>query len=353
MSNHPEDALRLPLAIDEITPAWLTAALGVRRPGVEVTGTEVDRVVHGSATKIRLRLTYAPGRDAGLPSTMWCKGGFEGDLARQSPAYAREVFVYREVLPALSIDPPDSYFAGVDPGSGQAIVLLEDLLERGVTFATATVPLRPEVVAAALDTQAAYHAVWWGRPELEAIRAPVDVLGEAMASYMSAEHWDHCLALPRAVGVPDELRDRERVIAAALAVWEADVGEAECLLHGDPHVDNLYIEPDGSACFLDWQTAKPGRWVHDVAYFMVGALGVADRRAHERDLLAHYLDRLAGRGVTAPTVDEAWAAYRRQLVYGLMWVVCPEGAQPEAVIGAQASRFAAALVDHGGLPDGA
>jgi hypothetical protein len=36
-----------------------------------------------------------------------------------------------------------------------------------------------------------------------------------------------------------------------------------------------------------------GHWGFDLASLMVTSLTVADRRAHERALLAHYLDQLA------------------------------------------------------------
>ena len=60
------------------------------------------------------------------------------------------------------------------------------------------------------------------------------------------------------------------------------------------------MEPDGRVGFVDWQTVAVGPWVHDVNYFLVSALDVPDRRAHERELLGHYLKALASFGVSAP-----------------------------------------------------
>ena len=67
----------------------------------------------------------------------------------------------------------------------------------------------------------------------------------------------------------------------------------QTLLHGDPHIGNTYVTPDGEVGFLDWQMARRGNWSLDVGYFLQGALTVEDRRQHERALLEEYRDALA------------------------------------------------------------
>ena len=95
-----------------------------------------------------------------------------------------------------------------------------------------------------------------------------------------------------------------------------------CVVHGDAHIGNAYVELNGRVSFVDWQTVAIGHWVHDVNYFLVSALDVPDRRAHERDLLGHYLKTLATFGVTAPGLDEAWSDYRRATVHGFLGWLC-------------------------------
>ena len=94
------------------------------------------------------------------------------------------------------------------------------------------------------------------------------------------------------------------------------------MVHGDAHIGNAYVEPDGRVGFVDWQTVAVGPWVHDVNYFLVSALDVPDRRAHERELLGHYLKALASFGVSAPGLDEAWSDYRRATVHGFLGWLC-------------------------------
>ena len=348
MATHPEDTLTLPLGTDEITPAWLTAALGVRYPGVEVTAVHIGGVIWGTATKVRLLLDYnAAGHAHSLPATMFLKAGFGGHdhMAVVAPAYAREVEFFRNVAPQLPVRVPQCYFAGTDPRTGQGVLLLEDLLARNVSFGRATAPVSAEVAAATLDVQARFHAKWWEASELGALELHPGGLRNLMLYLLEEEHFDACMARPRAQWVPEPLRDRARVRAAAEAMWDLDQAPPHCMIHGDAHIGNMYFEPDGTPCYLDWQGAMRGPWAHDVTYFVVGALTVDERRRSEQDLLRHYLARLVAYGAPAPGFDEAWLAYRRHVIHGFFWVVNPEELQPEDVNEAEAERFSVAAAD--------
>jgi hypothetical protein len=64
-----------PLLDDDraVDPAKVNALLAVHHPGVTVTAVDVLDETEGSASRLRLRLTYAPGADGGLPATMFLK----------------------------------------------------------------------------------------------------------------------------------------------------------------------------------------------------------------------------------------------------------------------------------------
>lgn len=341
-------ALPLPMTVDEITPAWLSRALGAHGADVDVASVEVDSVIAGSATKIRLRIEYGAEGDGSRPSVMIAKTCFDEamrDLVARGNA--TEARFFREVAPVLEgVERPACHFAATDPSSGQSIVLLEDLTERGATFGRATEPLDAEAAASVLEQQARIHATWW-----DAGAAPVGFevgasgLRLVMEHILGPESWEHALGLPRAATVPEQLRDRARVRDAVVALWAADEAPPHCFIHGDAHLGNLYFDASGAPGHLDWQTAQRGRWAHDVTYFLVGALEIEDRRRSERDLLAHYVDRLAGFGAPAPSLEEAWLEYRRHLFHGFTWIVCPVEMQPEDVCTANTARFAAAIED--------
>jgi hypothetical protein len=48
----------LPLAVEDVTAGWLTSALSLRFPGVQVTSARHEAILQGTATKIRVRALY-------------------------------------------------------------------------------------------------------------------------------------------------------------------------------------------------------------------------------------------------------------------------------------------------------
>jgi aminoglycoside phosphotransferase (APT) family kinase protein len=155
------------------------------------------------------------------------------------------------------------------------------------------------------------------------------------------------MASPRGVAVSRSFHDRERMLRAMEQLRLLDREGPRCLLHGDCHLGNLYLEADGTPGFLDWQSVRQGPWVHDVAYFLGSALDIIDRPRWERTLLEHYLCELASAGIDPPPFDGAWANYGCQMVYGLFyWLVNPVEFQTELNNCAVAPRFAMAAIDH-------
>ncbi len=88
------------------------------------------------------------------------------------------------------------------------------------------------------------------------------------------------------------------------------------LIHGDPHIGNVFFDGDVVG-FLDWGIISWFSPMRDVSYFIAMALSVEDRRAHEADLLKHYLS-------CNPLFDfgTAWSAHRLQSAYTVV-ACCP------------------------------
>jgi aminoglycoside phosphotransferase (APT) family kinase protein len=156
------------------------------------------------------------------------------------------------------------------------------------------------------------------------------------------------LSGPRGATVPAALRDPER-IDRAFWVHLEHLGRDRpyCILHGDTHPGNGFIDSTGAPGFFDWQTIAKGPWAYDVAYHIVSSLSVEDRRRYESDLLRHYLGALAISGVTKPPgFDHAWLQYRRYIAYGLhIWITNPAEFQPEENCLEMTQRFAHAAAD--------
>ena len=339
----------LPNSLDEITAQWLSGALGVRYPGVKVNSVYFGTQIAGTGMKVRLLLDYnTAGHEARLPATMWIKGALHEYSRNIRAAFQREVLFYREVAPLRIVRCPAAYCAESDTEAGQGIVLMEDLLASNASFGDPVRPASPELVASTLAMEAKLHARWWRSPDLARFGERGGSLRTdgVIDRLMAPGSWNAAMSMPRSRGIPQPLRDGARVHEAIHQLLALDDRLPECLLHGDPHLGNMYFPADGGIGFLDWQRMMRGPWIWDVAYTLCGFLSVEDRRTHERALLANYLDELSKAGGEAPPFEIAWQLYLAQLFYGMVWSVVPPGTQPEDAIESVCTRFAVAIADH-------
>jgi Phosphotransferase enzyme family len=332
----------LPMVPEEITAAWLSSALGQ-----EVARLEVTEIVWGTATKVRMSVELADGDDG--PVALCAKGGFDERLRgyQTGPAYVLEARFFGELAPRLELPLPRSWYAGIEPERHQGIVILDDLVARGCSFGEPTEPWSTDLVAAGLDVLARLHAQ---TSTADAV-AGLDwlrigsMVRDVAGVLLSEPHWSSHFAQEGAPVLPVSLQDPQRITAAFERLWEFEDASRHCVTHGDAHVGNTYLEPSGQPVFIDWQTLCLGPWSYDVAYFIGGALSVADRRAAERDLLLGYLQALRGAGGPAVDPDEAWQAYVRHTLHGFLWAVTPAVMQPLERVVAMAERYAAAIED--------
>ena len=127
---------------------------------------------------------------------------------------------------------------------------------------------------------------------------------------------------PNGVRVPLEVRDPQQLIDAVRVLGAREPGPGWTVIHGDTHVGNVFLDGDRRPSLTDWQLVQHGHWSIDVGYHIGSALEPGERAGAERDLLAHYLDRLRSEGVDAPTFDAAWLEYRRGVAYGFyLWAI--------------------------------
>jgi hypothetical protein len=351
--QHKTD-MKLPLAPEDITPAWLNDALQWQHPDVEVLKVEIHDIINGTSTKIRVAVEYATSRGrTALPSSLIVKGGFEAHSKWMAKMYADEARFYRDIRPHIEMNTPACFYAGSDPDSHQSIVVLEDLRTRNVTFQD---PLRPSTYAQLerrLEAMARYHAQTWNSAEFATggkfdwMTTRYQGFGKMfIARYLEPDRWEHFMRLPRSAAVSVRLHDREWMAGAFKKLEAFHQTCPQCVIHGDTHLGNLYLEPDGTPGFLDAQPCR-APWQMEVNYHLVAACDIADRPQWERPLLAHYLAALQSHGIAAPDFAEAWDAYRRETAYGyFIFVINESQFQTEAVNTAAAARFGAAALDH-------
>lgn len=341
----------LPLQVEELTPAFLSEALGR-----EIITAKYSGVIGGTGTKVFFDLTYADSSSA-APARVCVKGGF-GDQVRAfavGQTYALEAIFYGDIAPRTQVRLPTCYYAAVDATHSQGIVILQDLRDCGYTFGDPTCPWTADAVAAGLEQQAIWHAATWG-PKTVITRQALGDLGLAVGSttvraaaqvMFSAEHVERQRSVPELAPLFARLPDAAGFRQAFGALWAWDDAQDHCMVHGDTHVGNTFLDAAGEPGFLDWQCACLGPWSYDVAYFLVGALDVADRREHQEELLRGYLGQLRAYGGPELDYDEAFDAYRRSNLHGAFWALAPAEMHPAEEVAVMTERYVAAALDLG------
>lgn len=345
----------LPVVFEEITADWMSAALRIRHPGVTVSRVEVVDMVRGTTTKIRLRIELdAAGRAAGLPEIMILKGGFEPHSRSigQDQMFQREVTAYRDIFPAMPLPHPTCYFADYDDERKQGVVLMEDLVRANVEFTSVLRPQTYEQISRRLTVLARFHAQSWASPDLEPGGRWGDlyeffaIMQPFFEFYMLPENWNRFVSAPRGAAASVRFHDPEWVKRA----WSRMTAYArtlpQCVIHGDMHLGNLFIYPDGTPGFFD-SLASTGPGMLEVAYHIGGSLDTSDRKRWEGPLIQLYIDELRRNDVDAPSFDEAFEQYRVLMFYGF-WIFFKNEVerQSENLNCAVVSRCSQALLDH-------
>jgi hypothetical protein len=299
----------LPVDANDLTPEFLSAALGT-----EVT--RVDVLDHAFATNQRARigLTYATP-DAG-PASLFVK------LAPIDPAHRemigatgmgeREAQFYADVAPTVNVLVPGCSFAA--SADDRFVLLLEDLGPRGARFASnGEWGVPADAAANALEDLAVFHA----RFEDAAERARVAPWLTTSKASMS-EATSHLMrwVLDENAG---KLSDHYTAIGELYVehhAWFDEVWHAgpQTYIHGDTHIGNVFLEGDRVG-FLDWGLSRVSTHLRDVSYFLTMSVEIEDRRTHGRDLLQGYLDALRAEGGVEISFDDAWEAHRLHASY--------------------------------------
>jgi hypothetical protein len=343
----------LPIEIGEITPEWLTAALRTRAPDISVRNATIVDMIRTTSTKIRLRLELDTSEQkVAIPELVILKGGFEPHSRQLGYMHEREVRGYRDVLPVIPLPSPACYFADFDSIRQQGIIIMEDLVARGVTFCHATAPQNQEQVARRLSYLARFHAQTWNSPELQPgghWGELVDFMETTVPFFemnIAPQQWKRFAESPRGAAASVRFLDRQWMADAYRKLIRYSRSLPHSVLHGDVHLGNLYIDKDGTPGFFD-TLASRGPGILEAAYHISASIDVADRRRWEGALVQHYLDELARNGVETPSFDVAMRQYAISLVYGFfIWMTTEPHMQTEAVNTANSARVSAAMLDH-------
>jgi len=239
-----------------------------------------------------------------------------------------EARLYRDLAHELPVRVPRvwySEFEGTGHDAGDRYVMvLEDLVASGCRF-----PAREDAdiearITDIVEQLALLHAQYWESPRFAAggdlaWLAPRGTAGGDGGASMVQMAIDN---------LADRLPEGFVSLAAAYVERSPDVlrayREGECtLVHGDPHLGNLFVDGEDPTRtgFLDWAVVSRAPGVRDVAYVLSASTPTELRRAKERELLGRYREVLAVHGV-ALDADLAWEQYRLFTIYGWCCAVC-------------------------------
>lgn len=340
---------RIPTQWQQVTPAWMSAAIASHHPDAALAAVAILAVDDGTNRRARFALSYARGSG---PRQVFLKAHApghrivhlrNGNLFNEARLFASGV--------ALPVDHPLVYKSIVDYLRLDFLLVMEDLTLRDADPRDATRPLRVEQVANGLRGLARLHSQYWGlsrqsHPQLRWVK-----------TWKASKGWQVGLRKRIPIGLqrcaqtlPCAVRtlDGDSIVR----LWSDYVGTLSrgpmTLLHGDAHIGNTYVLPGDDMGFLDWQVVRRGNWSQDVGYFLVSALTEQDRRDHERDLLEVYRSHLQVPASQRPSAAQAWTHYRASPAYGMaVWLstLGTDGWQSRDISTALAERFAAAFVE--------
>ncbi len=318
-----------------LDPEWLAVALDLIADGDRVVDVEQTGTSRTIAEKVRFVVTVEHADGTRRTHPLCAKAHFDGINSLITEAHA-----YRDLLPHLRVRAPRAYHCGVDDASKRGLIVMDDIEALGGRFLGAQEPYSVETCRESLTQLATLHAGTWHDP-----RWDVDWLApriEPMASIFPIDRLQELLDDGRGPDLPAVLRDAA-VLQAAMARTAAV--PPTCVLHGDTHSGNAYVDADGRVCWLDWQVTQRGHWSIKVSYHLGTVLDIETRRRHEAELLQHYLDELGSLGVDAPSFDEAWERYTLGFTWGyFLWVITRISSR--AVVLIHIPRLGAALTDH-------
>jgi hypothetical protein len=272
-----------------------------------------------------------------------------------------EARTYRDLAHELPVRVPRAWYAEFDETGSDAddryVMVLEDLGASRCRFPTREDDDIEARIFDIVENLARLHAQYWESPRFGA-RGDLDWIAPRSTGSGDGGAGMVQMAIDNlATRLPDGFVDVAQAYVTHAPGIMGLYREGECtLVHGDPHLGNLFVDGDDArrTGFLDWAMIARAPGVRDVAYVLANSTPTEIRRAHERALLARYCELLAEHGITL-SADLAWEQYRLFTIYGWCSATCTAAMgsrwQPEHVGlgGTERSTIAALDLDCVGL----
>lgn len=305
-----------PRTTGDVSAEWLGDVLGCT-----VTDIDLQPIAAGQGFMGQLARVTITSPDAHAPRSVIVKvpnpdpaAQFLGQVMR---TWEREHGFYRDAARHMSVRVPIAYVNVGDP----PCFVFEDLAPAtpGDHVAGATL----DQAERAIDLLARHHAAWWEHPLLRTFSWMPGLDDPMIHSLKPTFDMGWPTFLERYSGdLPARaIRWCEQFVEEIVPWVGRHLDDQITMTHGDFRLDNIFFDDGpggtGEVSLIDWQNAMRSPAGSDLVYFCANNLTVEMRRAHERDLIARYLDGLRSHGVPidALTDEEAWHGYREGLLF--------------------------------------
>lgn len=301
---------------DEISAEWLSSVLGA-----DVGSVACEQIGDGHiGVNVRARMT---GGDAALPASVVVKLPATDETSLATAAmlrhYEREVGFYTELASTVDMRVPTALHAEWTASTNDFVLVLEDMAPArqgdqltGCSLDQAHLAVRElaKLHGPRWDDETLYDIAWLDRDKGEESANGLAVMWQMFFPGFAATYESHLSAEEFALA---------QEFGSRITTWRGGRTGPKALTHGDYRLDNmLFATPDGGPpiTVVDWQTPTHGDPIVDLSYFIGAGLLPPERQAHERELIASYLDALSDYTID---LDEAWVweQYRREAFAGL------------------------------------
>lgn len=313
---------------DLVTPEWLTDVLrhgGAIGDDTKVTSFTARSIGTGQVgANVRYVLDYDGG--AAGPASIVCKFSSRDQQSAatgvQTLTYETEVAFYRDLAHTVDISRPHCYFAELESGTANVVLVMEDLspAEQGDQIAGCTV----EQATIAVDEAAKLHGPRWGDPTLRELAWLDRSSTSGGLAGMLGMIWDAFVDRYRDTLEPVTLEAGPQLVSLVPELSK-HTPAALVPVHTDYRLDNMLFDPTGATrplTVVDWQTVQLGVGPSDVAYFLGNAFDAEVRRSCERELVTRYHRALVDDyGVADYPFDQCWDDYVRSSYASLLMAV--------------------------------
>jgi Ser/Thr protein kinase RdoA (MazF antagonist) len=330
--------LELPETPEELTPEWLSQALGwpIRRVEQQILGQGQGFL--GDIVRLRLTSDAAEAPDSVVAKLPKKANRGVGEMLG---VYEREIMFFEELAALVPARTPQIYFSHFDRDAGSEkqkqilkaldrfprfliplvgaigarvaagknrkyLMIMEDLghMEMGDQLAGASVERCHQVLAHIAGT----HRAFWDSPKLDDKfwLLPMDIDSRM-------RHWMFKKSLPafRKIAAPEMQVYLDWLGENSASLMTSFARDApHTLVHCDLRLDNVCFDSNRCA-YLDWQLTRVGPGAYDIAYFLGGALPPETSASEERDLLHEYHRKL---DIPDYPFESLWRDYQRALM---------------------------------------